>query len=763
MSALAPLQPNPAARAGMAPSPADAPMPLRRGLSRNKPLFAISFLALAGLGLAIVAGLPERYRATAQLVFQDRSSGFGGSALLLDRGAIETEAAIVASRDLALRAVESLRLIDDPAFNPALQPSASFAFGAWLRDHVLAPLGVAPSSGSGRASQGSAVIAPPPAVLAERAVDAYLDRLSVSPADNARIVAVDFTAADPDLAAAAANRTAGLYVEDRVAQRAAAARRADEWLGGRLERLREEAAAAQQRLDAYRRETGMLEIGGGSIYRDQLTQVNAQLVAARGSRTEAEARAAQARRLIGQGSNTGTNTGGGLETAAAVLNADLVRELRLQEAALQRRIAELRVEYRDDHPRLQEALSESEGLRRTIAGEVEKIGIGLANEVEVARARERALQQEVDRLQVLVDDRNDALLSLRALEGDLRSRTQLYEVMLARFNEAKLQDERLVGPEARVISAAVPPAEPLFPGKAVLAVLAVLVAAVLAAGIAMLRERLRKGYGSVRQVERSTGLPVLGALPALSRASLRGMQPHELALDDPAAAYAEAVRGLRTGLLLAAAGDRPVRTLLVTSSIAGEGKTATAVSLAALAAKAGRKVLLIDADLRDPGIGPALYFPHERGLATYLAGAASAEAVTEFHLACGIYFIPAGPAGDDPSALLSAPAMQTLLQQKAGEFDLVVIDSPPVLPVSDALILSRLVDATLYVVAAESVRRDAVRAGLQALRQAGAAVAGTVLTRLDPRRQPPEDAARYAYAAPASGQTAIEERRRIAG
>lgn len=762
MSALAPLQPNPAPRAGMGPPPADAPMPLRRGLSRNKLLFAISFLALAGIGLAIVVGLPERYRATAQLVFQDRSSGFGGSALLLDRGAIETEAAIVASRDLALRAVESLRLIDDPAFNPALQPSASFAFGAWLRDHVLAPLGVAPSPANQRPV---AIVAPSPAVLAERAVDAYLDRLSVRPADNARIVAVDFTAADPDLAAAAANRTAGLYVEDRVEQRAAAARRADEWLGGRLERLREEAAEAQQRLDAYRRETGMLEIGGGSIYRDQLTQVNAQLVAARGSRTEAEARAAQARRLIGQGSNTGTNTGGGLETAAAVLNADLVRELRLQEAALQRRIAELRVEYRDDHPRLQEALSESEGLRRTIAGEVEKIGIGLANEVEVARARERALQQEVDRLQILVDDRNDALLSLRALEGDLRSRTQLYEVMLARFNEAKLQDERLVGPEARVISAAVPPAEPLFPGKAVLAVLAVLVAAVLAAGIAMLRERLRKGYGSVRQVERSTGLPVLGALPALSRASLRGMQPHELALDDPVAPYAEAVRGLRTGLLLATAGDRPVRTVLVTSSIAGEGKTTTAVSLAALAAKAGRKVLLIDADLRDPGVGPALYFPHERGLATYLAGAASAEAVTEFHLACGIYFIPAGPAGDDPSALLAAPAMQTLLQQKAGEFDLVVIDSPPVLPVSDALILSRLVDATLYVVAAESVRRDAVRAGLQALRQAGAAVAGTVLTRLDPRRQPPEDAARYAYAAPVAGagQAAIEERRRIAG
>ncbi|MDO9502995.1 exopolysaccharide transport family protein, partial [Falsiroseomonas sp.] len=586
---LAPLQPA-SFRPGAALPPVDRPVPLRRGLRRNKLLFAVSFLVLAGIGLAIVAALPARYRATTELVFQDRSSGFGGSApLMLDRNAIETEAAIIGSRELALRAVDALGLVEDAGFNPALQPSLSFAFGAWLRAQVLVPLGMTPPL--------AAQPVPPRGFLVERAADAYLARLSVKPAENARIVAVTFTADSPALAARAADMTARLYVEGRVQERAAGARRADEWLGGRLERMREDVMAANGRLDAFRRETGMLEANGASIFREQLAQVNAQLVVARGARTEAEARAAQVRRLIAQP--------GGLETAAAVLNADLVRQLRLQETAQQGRIAELRVQYKDDHPRLQEALRELDGLRRSIADEVSKIGISLGNEVEVARARENALQQEVERLQLLVDARNETLLSMRALENDLRSRTQLYEVMLARFNEAKLQDESLAGPEARVISAAVPPAEPVFPDRATLAGLALLLAALLAALVAGLRERLRSGFGSIRQVEAATGLPVLGTLPSLPRNVLSGAQPHELALDIPTSDYAEAIRGLRAGLTLAG-GERPLRSVLVTSSRDGEGKTTTALSLAALAAKAGRRVLLIDADMRDPGIGPAL-------------------------------------------------------------------------------------------------------------------------------------------------------------
>src|SRR5690606_24429699 len=200
----------------------------------------------------------------------------------------------------------------------------------------------------------------------------YLDRLTVTPADGARLLTVAFTATEPALAARAANLTAQLYLEGRLTRRDSAAERAARWLGQKLDSLRADVLESARNLEEYRRRSGVVEVGDGSLQRDQLGQVSTQLVAAVAQRSEAEARAQQVHRLL--------DRPGAIESAAVVLNTELVRELRLQEAVIQRRIAELRTQYREEHPRLIEAQAELEELRGTIAQEVRKVVVSLENE-----------------------------------------------------------------------------------------------------------------------------------------------------------------------------------------------------------------------------------------------------------------------------------------------------------------------------------------------------------------------------------------------
>jgi capsular exopolysaccharide synthesis family protein len=698
--------------------PASAQAGLAAALGRRKGVLIGVTLAVFALAAGSILAQPALYRAEAVLVLEPRG-GTQSAAGAVDRTVLLTEAGLLRSRDIAGQAVQELGLADNPAF---LEGGRALPL-RWA-DQAIAAARQALASLRGDASPDLAAGDP-----LDRAADAYLDRLTVTPADGARLLTVAFTATEPALAARAANLTAQLYLEGRMTRRDSAAERAGRWLGQKLDSLRADVLESARNLEEYRRRSGVVEVGDGSLQRDQLGQVSTQLVAAVAQRSEAEARAQQVRRLL--------DRPGAIDSAAVVLNTELVRELRLQEAVIQRRIAELRTQYREEHPRFREAQAELAELRGTIAQEVRKIVASLENEAEVARVRERALQLEVERLTALVEGQNEAEAAIRALEEELRTRTQLYEAVLTRASESELAQRAQQGFDARLVSAAILPrqaAQASGWGSWLLAALAALAAGLLAAGLA----GRRGGYfDRAEALEAETGLPVLAALPALRKRQLAGRAPHELALEQMNGAYAEALRRLRTTLALAGEAQNITagRSVLVTSPLPGDGKSAVALGLATLAARGGARVLLIDADLRDPGLHEALGVPNERGLSDYLAGEADLAEVTEFHLAHGLYVIPAGTRLEDPSALLARPVARDLMAAASSGFDLVVIDSSAVLPAADALLLARHADQTVHVVAAGKTKRAAALAGLASLEGAGAALAGTVLNRADPKRQ----------------------------
>lgn len=685
-------------------------------LGRRKGLLAGVTLAVFAVGAGLILAQPPQYRAEAVLVLEPRD-GAPLAAGAVDRTALLTEAGLLRSRDIAGQAVRELGLAEN---HSALAADGTLLL-RWAGQAVDATRRILGEL------TGDPMLAGMAADPLERATDAYLDRLSVTPADGARLLTVGFTAADPALAARAANLTAQLYLEGRLTRRDSAAERAGRWLSEKLDSLRADVLDSARRLEEYRRRSGVVEVGGNSLQRDQLSQVSTQLVAAVAQRTEAEARAQQVRRLL--------DRPGAIDGATIVLNTELVRELRLQEAVIQRRMAELRTQYRAEHPRLIEAQAELEELRGTIAQEVRKLVASLENEAEVARVRERALQLEVERLTALVEGQNEAEAAIRALEGELRTRTQLYEAVLTRASESELSQRAQQGFDARLVSVATVPRQAEQAagwGSWLLAAAVALLSGLLAAGLA---GRRAGNFERADLLEAETGLPVLASLPVLRKGQLAGRAPYELALEQADSPYAEALRRLRTTLALAgeARNITSGRSVLVTSSLPGEGRSSTALGLAVLAAKGGARVLLIDADLRDPGLHEALGVPNERGLSDYLAGAAELAEVTEFHLAHGLYVIPAGTRLEHPSALLARPVARDLMAAASSGFDLVVIDSSAVLPAPDALLLARHADQIVHVVASGQ-KRGAVLAALASLEGAGAALAGTVLNRADPKR-----------------------------
>ena len=220
----------------------------------------------------------------------------------------------------------------------------------------------------------------------------------------------------------------------------------------------------------------------------------------------------------------------------------------------------------------------------------------------------------------------------------------------------------------------------------------------------------------------------------------RGTQPHQLAVSKPGSVYGEAVRTLRTALLLSDS-ERPPRTVLVTSSIPNEGKTSTALSIACQSAKSGQRCIILDCDLRQSSVHRYFGVPNKIGLADYLVGKARLEEVIEIDPVSTAHLIPAGARAPNPIDLLGSPQMRRLIKALAQAYDLVILDTPPVLAVSDALVLVRHVDATLFLIRWEQTRRLAAVSGLKVALEAGANLAGVVLSQVDVKRH-----AQYDYA-----------------
>ena len=655
----------------------------------------------------------------------------------------ETEAEVIGGRELAAKAVDRLNLTQNPLFNPLLgKPRPGPVQGIVTSVKTMVLSWIATPQESARAAESDP--APPSvhplmempeakreAALKEFATATYLGGLIVTPSPRSRIITVSYQSTDPEFAARAANVTSELYIFGQVSDRGEATSRAAVFLAKRVDELRDRMVAQEREVAQFRADSGIIEAGGITLYQKQIAGLDEQQATARNQRSEAEARYNQIKALLASGD--------GLESSAAVLDSPLISRLREQEAEVIRKLSELETTLRLEHPRLQLARNELDDLRAAIGREVGKTARNLRNEAQIARVREANTARELKRVRAILDSQNGARATLQSMESELAANKQLYETFLERLKETNILEEADPQADAIIISKATVPGAAFFPNKRLIIAAAVAISALLAVALAFLLELLDSGFRSTSQLEAQSGVSCLGMVPALKRRrDDKGL--HETALDRPNSTYGEAIRSLRTGVMLSST-DRAPRSLLVTSSVPGEGKTSTALSIAATAAKSGQRTIVIDCDLRHSNLHINLDVANGLGLGDYLKGNAELEDVIEIDPASSLHYITAGSRTPNPTDLLGSDEMRSLIRRLKETYELVVFDTPPLLAVSDALVMVREVDRTIFLIRWEKTRRETALAGLKQAMEAGAYIAGTVLTQVDVRRH-----AQYDYA-----------------
>ena len=715
-----------------------------RTLWRRKMVLFATIVTITGLSIFAALQATPRYTAEALVVIEPREIKLVNieavlSGLPANQFVIETEVETIQSESLVGKVVDQLRLTEDSEFNKAILsesdelPSKSFV------DRIVDELRLAVEKviDQFRRADGPRVDEELPtgeggkARLRAKTIEAFLEKLETSPVGRSYVISIQFESEHPDKAALIANTLADRYIKEQLEIKYGATRHVSEWLGERLDEFRQKMLEAQQAADTYRTEAGLVETAGTtgnpvSVTTHQITELSRQIIGARADRAEANARLRKLRSLL--------KSPLGVESAAEVLASPLIQRLREQEATVLRKEAELRTRYGERHPKMVNVRAEVWDLRQKIEDEIGKIVQGLKNRVEIARSRESFLQESMEALKSEAAKENTAQIRLKELERAADADRVLYETFLSRFKETSAQED-FQQPDARLISKAGVPVEPSFPNKGLIIALAFGGSVFLGMLLVFVGENLRSGLHSADDIQNLFGVRALGLVPTVSglsrRQKKRRMTLEDFVLEKPTSVYSEAVRSLLAWLDSLNV-DRPPKVVLVTSAIPGEGKTVFAVSLARVAARSGRKTILVDCDLRQWTDGSSINGTN--GLVDFLSDRRTLEQVVQKDLKSDLHVITRGGNCAAPSDLLSSQRMSELLAFLPKWYDLVVIDSPPVLAASDARILSRMANQTVFLVRWARTSREIASEGLKEIMDAGADVAGVVLTQANLRK-----------------------------
>lgn len=672
-------------------------------------------IGATAMGCVLVTGLvlsqiTPRYTATAQVLVDPRQTNVVDieqvlSGLPANAETIQSEIEVISSRNLATRVVERLKLNDLPEFNPTLNGGHSAWLG-WLR-------------GEG----GDASATAPDAVTQNRVVDTFLSRLTVKVAGRSRVIDVAYVSTDPALAASVANTVAELYLTEQLESKFEATRRASAWLSDRLEQLRIDAEAAELAAARFKTEnTGAASAPRGGD--DRVRQIAADIVLARTTIDESRTKLAQLTALRDQPFRVD-----------APWPTEALRTLAEQVESLGTQRDDLAHDLGPRHPRMVEASAKVDTARKQLTDTLSSLITDATATLSDTEQKLVDLQADRARASNTVSGSNEAAVRLRTLEREALASRALFETFLTRFKQTSEQ-EGLAQADARQISSASVPVSASFPNSRLLMLLSVVAGLGLGVVLAFVAEQLDNGFRSADQIESLLGLPTIGHIPALKSLGVKDMTPDAYVSSKPTSSYAEALRMVRTSLLLSSV-DQPPRVLVVTSALPGEGKTTTILSLARLAAMSGEKVIVVDADLRRPRVHSALNLENTAGVTELLCGLQSFEQVLRQSKQGETSFdvITAGKATPHATELMRSQQMKQLLRKLSASYSLVLVDSPPVLPVADAKVLSTIVDAVLYVVRWQDTPRETAAYAIKQLREVNANLAGAVLNAVDIRRQ----------------------------
>ncbi|WP_374600453.1 GumC family protein [Brevundimonas sp.] len=668
---------------------------------KHRILLIACFLGALAVGTALTLLMTPIYTAQATLQIDREAARVFNSEDVTPRETMtqgedfyQTQYGLLRSRSLTERVVDSLGLASS--------------------DAALTSLYVSIPAGDGSAAERARA-------RRELAIRTIQQNLSVSPIRGSRLVAVGYDSPNPEVAARIANGFAENFIQANLDRKYESSSYAREFLEERIAQTKERLEDAERQLVDYAAAEQIINVGDNedgsgpgatqSLASNDLVAINDALAQAKAARTAAEQRWRTA------------STTPVLNLPQVLANGSAQR-LFEQRAALTTEYQQKLSQYQPDYPemvRLRAQIAEADGQLQSIAN---SIRASIQNEYTVALNNERALQAQVNGLKNDVLDLRDRSIQYNILQRELDTTRTLYEGLLQRYKEVGITGD-ITANNISIIDSAVPPTKPSKPDLLINLALAALFGLGLGAVAVIALEALDETVATPDDVERKLGVPVLGVVPLLPK----GETP-AAAMADIRSGFSEAYYSLRTALQFSTPDGAPT-SIMVSSARPAEGKSTTAYATALNLARVGKRVLLVDGDLRNPSMHRVVGVDNDKGMSNLLSGSADLASVVQRTRQDTLFFIPCGPLPPNPAELWGGDRVREFLAEAAKNFDHVVIDGPPVLGFADAPLLAANVGGALFVLESRGTRRGQARGALKRLRVGRARLLGAVLTKFN--------------------------------
>lgn len=574
-------------------------------------------------------------------------------------------------------------------------------------------------------------------------VGSFRGNLKVALSPNTRIIEVHYRSPDPQMAANIVNTLMQTYVENNFKARFESTMQASDWLSKQLVDLQMKVETSQEKLVKYQKEHEILGTDEKqNIITEKLDEINKDLTTAESDRMQKEA----LYRLVQSGdpdtvaANATTLQDG--PAGSSMTASQFLDNLRAREADLKIQIADLNTQFGPAYPKLSQLNNQVKEVDAQIQSETKKIVEKIRGQYVASLQLENMLRDALEKQKQEANKLNESAIEYSLLKRDVDTNRQLYEGLLQKMKEAGVS-AGLKSNNFRIVDSARPPLSPIEPNIPRNLMFAVLLGLASGIGLAFLLEGLDNTVRTTEQAQAISGLASMGMIPLGSKSAREGPNPKRLVIATskeavelvtqvrPQSQMAESYRALRTSLLLSNLGAPP-KVIMVTSALPQEGKTTTSINTAVVLAQKGVRVLLIDADLRRPSIHKTLGMGPHSGLSNVLTGSTKLEsAITRTAVLPNLFVLAAGTPPPNPAELLASANMRDVLNQLREEYDHIVIDTPPSLSVTDAVVLSPRADAVVLVIRSGQTTKQALRRSRDILTQVNAKVVGVLLNAVD--------------------------------
>ena len=739
---IVPDQDDPMARARVGQEPEDAPgvRDYWQIIRKHKWKVAGCLFAAITIALIFVLTATPIYTAKAQLVIERKSPQVVNIQQVISESVESDEYNYYQSQYEMLR---SRSLAADVIKQLGLDKNAAFAGNTDLGNPLASLWAIATSWIPSNARSTSPR---DPSGVDSRLIDAYAGALQVEPVKRSHLVNVAVSTPDPSLSANIANAHANAFIRQGLKLRSRANEDAKKFLETKLAELKQRVHNSEEALNRFRRGKGIISLDDKeNIVVDRLADLNKRLTEAEAERIGLESQA----RLIKQRE---------YDSLPAVITNPLIQNLKAQLVTLEGQQANLAAQFKSGYPRLAQIQAQVEEARQRLSQQIKGVVEGINSAFYAAASKEKELRSQMDKQKSDALALKDASVEYAILSREADTNNQLYDSVLERMKEISVTAE-IPSSNVSVLDNAETPLAPSKPQKKLILMMAVVLGLMGGLGWAFLSEHLDDTLRTPEDVERylrlanlvvvpdffsvpkngaNWKLPFVGRPPAIdSKLCVPSKSPAPA--DLRFTVITEAYRKLRTSILYSRPGEPP-KTILFTSSTAGEGKTISVANTAIMFAQLGYKCLVIDADLRRPSCHRALRVSNERGLTDFLVGQEALANVIKPTPIANLSVLNCGAVAPNPTELIASKKMRDALDNLKERFDFVFIDSPPVMPVSDAIVLSTMVDGVVYVVRGQETSKNMVKAAIAQLKNDHQAkILGVLLNRVDLRSAEYED------------------------